>query len=92
MLAVAGQACTCNGPVRAPLLSATDLVEVIQYNLGYPNTSGLNEISSVRMTEFVRISEPVRICVVIACRMAVSTITVDGVIRGHHVYKAIWTP
>ena len=35
---------------------------------------------------------PVRICVVIVCRMAVSTITIDSVIRGHHVYKAIWTP
>ena len=30
-------------------------------HLGYPNTSGLNEISSVRITEFVRISESTRL-------------------------------
>ena len=51
------------------------------------------------ITEFVQLSKegirwvlyiiraPVHICVVIACRMAVSTITVDSVIQGHHVYK-----
>ena len=30
--------------------------------------------------------------VVKACGMAVSSFTVDSVIRGHHVYKDIWTP
>ena len=29
----------------------------IQWNLDYPNTSGLNEIFDVRITEFVRISK-----------------------------------
>ena len=32
----------------------------VQWNLSYLNTSGLNEISSVQITEFVRISESMR--------------------------------
>ena len=33
----------------------------VQWNLGYLNTSGFNEISGVRITEFVWISESMRL-------------------------------